>query len=269
MDYSKYLNNALAPITKANQEIYDKGEDMPLAHVLDRKDKNELLNGGNLKGENGYYHHEDGGVYVAALTKMPNVTVEMIDWWFWWYAAESVRYQIWYPGKHFKTESEWNGTYNDESKSHQERLHNSIHFVTEDIGAGTETLAIDFRSPEAFGFDMAKMEQSKTKSIICAKGGFYDKGVWTTDFCHAIREIDNGIELRSRFWIGYEIDRINKFGRSIFNRILNFPSIKRKLIPKDLGRHLFYHCSQEYSHLATILPELYLEANSVEAEENL
>ena len=30
-------------------------------------------------------------------------------------------------------------------------------------------------------------------------------------------------------------------------------------MPKDVGKHMFHHCTQEYSNLADILPELYKE----------
>ena len=185
----------------------------------------------------------------------------MIDWWFWWHATESIRYQIWYPEKHFGIKSDWGGYYNDESKSYRERLNHSTHYVTEDIGVGKETLVIDFMSPEAFGFDIGKMRTSKMGTIICGKGGFYDKGVWTADMCHAVRETEDGLEMRSRFWIGNEIDRMNKFGRTIINSLLNKPFIKRRLIPKNLGRYLFFHCTQEFNNLSSILSVLYQKEN--------
>ena len=54
-----------------------------------------LLNPGYLKIENGYGVMPDGVHYTAILTKMPKVTGEMINWWFWWMPQEDLRYKIW------------------------------------------------------------------------------------------------------------------------------------------------------------------------------
>ncbi|TDA30619.1 MAG: hypothetical protein DSO00_00830 [Archaeoglobi archaeon] len=54
--------------------------------------------------------------------------------------------------------------------------------------------------------------------------------------------IDGGIELRSRFWIGEEI-RVRGLLRKFFNLLLSKPSVKRKIIPKNIGKHMFRHCA--------------------------
>jgi len=122
----------------------------------------------------------------------------MIDWWFWWHAAEGVRYQLWYPDMHFDISSDFRGHYDDDSLTYIERLHLSTHFVTEDIGLGSEEIMIGFKSPIDFGFDKSIVKR-KDVTIICGRGGDKNKGVWNGDMCHFVRDTKEGVEMRSRF----------------------------------------------------------------------
>ena len=253
-----YLTRKNASIPATTLAVLEKGGDIPVHEVLKLEDINHLLQADYLDRENGFHHFADGSVYVAALTNMPRVSIEMIDWWFWWHAAEDVRYQIWYPKMHFTIAADFQGYYNDNTKSYRERLHLSRHLVTEDIGTGKEKILIDFMSPTEFGFDARQLDPEK-ETIICARVGSPDRGVWGTKMCHVVRMTNDGVEMRSRFWIGHDIQRMGGFAQQLLNSILNKPFVKRKLLPKNLGKAMFHHCSQEYSNLAEFLPQLYQE----------
>lgn len=259
--FSKYLNRANSPMPEDHKALLQKGEEMQAAQMLDRRKVNALLDEGYLDGENGYKRQEDGSTYVAVLTQMPKVSVNMIDWWFWWHAAEGVRYQIWYPEMHFDIDSDFGGYYEDESKTYRERLHLSSHLVTEDVGIGKDKILIDFMSPANFGFDETRLDP-KIETIICARVGSPERGVWGTEMCHYVRVKETGVEMRSRFWIGHEVKRMGGIAQGFLNSILNTGFVKRKLLPKELGRSMFHHCSQEYHNLADILPELYREEHT-------
>lgn len=260
--YDQYLNRPDSKIPQINREILEKDKEIPFEKLLKIENKNKLLEVGYLDAENGFYHFEDGSAYAAVLTPMPKVTVEMIDWWFWWHAKEPIRYKIWYPEMHFDISSDFGKFYDDESKTYRERLHLSTHFVTENIGTGKEKIIIDFMSPEEFGFYPSNLKIENDETIICAKVGSFSKRSWHTKMCHAVRKINDGIEMRSRFWIGKEIKRMDKFGENIINSVLNKPFVKKKLIPKNIGRYMFHHCTQEYNNLASILPEIFKEETS-------
>jgi len=100
----------------------------------------------------------------------------------------------------------------------------------------------------------------KITAIICARVGSEIPGhaVWHTWMCHCAREAEKGVELRSRFWIGEEIEVSGPL-TSILTRLLNILSVKKRMIPGNIGKHMFHHCSQEYHNLAEILPEVYEE----------
>jgi len=256
--FDKYLDRKNAPMPQGHLDILQEGKEISAASVLQRNEVNKLLNSGYLASENGFFRQEDGSTYVAVLTKMPKVTLAMIDWWFWWHAAESVRYRIWYPEMHFDNDSDFGGHYDDETKTYKERLHLSTHFVTEDIGLGKEKIIINFMSPSEFGFDINKLNP-ENETIICAKVGSPKTGVWAVEMCHFVRVTDDGVEMRSRFWMGHQLQRMGGFGQAFLNVILNKSFVKRNLIPKEIGHHMFHHCSQEYHNLGAFLPELYQE----------
>jgi len=255
--YDHYLQRANAPIAAEHNEIINKGEELALSDLLSRSEINQLSNAGYLSSENGYRRLADGSVYVAAHIDMPEVSIEMIDWWFWWHAAEDVRYQLWYPDMHFSIKADFNGQYNNESMTYRERLHLSQHLVIEDIGVGREQILIDFMSPKEFGFNHGRIDPS-LETIICARVGSPERKMWGTEMCHYVRRTATGVEMRSRFWIGTKLTRMK---RSVLNGpihwFVNQSLIKKSIIPQQLPAKMFYHCSQEYHNLAQILSELY------------
>jgi len=257
-NFDKYLNRANAPMPKEHLEILKSGKEISTEAILPRNEINQLFNDGYLIAENGFRRLEDGSAYITVLTPMPNVTIDMINWWFWWHAKEGRRYQIWYPDMHYDISADFQGSYHDASKSYQERLQLSTHVVTEDVGLGKEKIMIDFMHPVDFGFDGKKLNPDEN-TIICARVGSPDKGAWGTEMCHFVRTTDKGVEMRSRFWIGQKIYRMGGFAQGFINSILNSTFIKKKLIPKEVGRCMFHHCSQEYHNLTEILPKLYQE----------
>jgi len=255
--FDKYLQRPNAPMPQHHLDILKSDIPIDQSEVLDRKDINLLFDTGYLNTENGYRRNDDGSHYTAVLTPMPNVTIEIIDWWFWWHAAEPVRYQIWYPEMHFDNNADFQGRYDDETLSYRERLHLSTHRVTEDVGMGKGEIIIDFMHPSEFGFDPSKLNDDVT--IICARVGMPNEGIWFTDMCHFVRRVGDGVEMRSRFWMGYEIKRIGGFAKPFLNRVLNNSFVKKRMIPAIAGSSMFHHCSQEYHNLAERLPEIYEE----------
>jgi hypothetical protein len=89
-------------MTPAPQEIYDTLADGPIdsSEALHIADRNDLLNPGYLPCERGYCIMPDGTGFIAMLTEMPGVTMDMIEWWFVWHGVEDLRYAIWCPTDH-------------------------------------------------------------------------------------------------------------------------------------------------------------------------
>lgn len=99
MDYQTLLNkkNAVIP-----EEIAKNLAKSGHIHLTKFQNKDDILSDEVLRREMGFGRMADGDYLVSMVCPMPNVTKEMIDWWFWWHPQEDIRYQVWYPGEHFK-----------------------------------------------------------------------------------------------------------------------------------------------------------------------
>ena len=73
-------------------------------------------------------------------------------------------------------------------------------------------------------------------------------------FSHVTRAIPDGIELRSRFWIGWIIvdKEPVRVGEGLPTNVL-----------EELAHRLAYHCPKEYYNLAAILPDVYAENSGI------
>jgi hypothetical protein len=130
------------------------------------------------------------------------------------------------------------------------------HHVVEDIGGGVlNAVDISFLAPEDFGFDMSRFRSPNAEALAAANvmaRGVDDPGDGPglpVAFVHLVRKVDGGIEVRNRFWVGYQIvDR---------KPVLALPTGVR--IPEEAARGLFMHDVQEFANLAAILSQLYRE----------
>ncbi len=205
------------------------------------RDKNKILSDTSIQKEAGYVRYENG-YYVAMYCEMPNVTKEMLDWWFWWHPQADIRYKAWYPSAHKKI------GYATKDKSYFNcenlpKFQNNTQYPREEIGEKTATLRIRFVSPAEFGFDKSVMEENNIVGAICGHVGV--KGLFShTEMCHIIKQTDNGVLLISRFWMG----------ESLKSKLL-----KKVVLTDSLAKGMTEHCCIEYRNLAEILPCLYEE----------
>ena len=76
--------------------------------------------------------------------------------------------------------------------------------MLEDIGPGPDELVLEFRYPHELGYEEEKVGTDACAALICANGHGPVPGQGVAAIMtHFVREIPGGIELRSRFWIGY------------------------------------------------------------------
>lgn len=256
--YAKYYSCASAKIPP---NVIRDIESSPYSNAdsLAYENINDLLSPGYLAIENGYCNMQDSSVFVAVLTEMPNVTGEMLDWWFWWHPISALRYKVWYPESHFGTSLDVDiDEYSNRKGAYATRYWNTTNYPVEDIGTGKETLSIKFIPPADFGFDVTRFGEANVATAICAVVGSVSKKLTQhTYMCHFVRKKDTGVEMRSRFWVGHTVIKSGFAEGTILNRIINKKAVKKLLLPKKVGFALAMHCAQEYNNLARILPELY------------
>lgn len=239
LSYSKYYYMEMA---KPDQAMVDRVNQGPIdpKDALRIQDLNDLLNPGYLASEFGYCVMPDGSGYISNITKMPGVTPEMFDWWFLWHGLHPLRYKVWDPDDHFdvRVSDEDRRRLLDPNIPMRERIWGVKHYIKEDVGLGHvfEPIA-DFQSPEEFGFDMKRFKSPNVETAICA-GGF---------MCHFIRKIERGVELRSRFWLGWTV--VDK----------KPVRIEGAEWPESDVKGATLHNIKEFTNLAKILPLIYAE----------
>lgn len=255
LPYAKYYYRPMATPNPRLMEILSKGP-MDPAKALPLERLNDLLDPGYHEVETGYCVMDNGLGYVAVNNVFPGCTVEMLQWWFAWHAAGTgLRYKIWCPTCHggiTVCDSDRRKLL-DPSLPLEEKYTGVDHFVMEDIGGGLDDIIITFLKPEQMGFDPEKLKTSPVKAMF---GGYgltenraHPTGKVPAVMIHTCREIEGGVEFRTRFWMGA---RINK---GVPMCVL--PQGLR--VPVEAPMGLAFHNVVEFSNLASILPELYAQ----------
>lgn len=244
MPEARYYNTEFAVMPDDVADAVAAGPVDPDA-ILAFEDIAQLTEPGYLDTENGYCRLDDRTGFVAARTDMPGVTKDMVQWWFWWHTVKDIRYKIWCPGAHYAIGAEDMDRMTDDSLSPEERYLYNTNYPVEDVGFGKAPLAIEFVEPETFGLDPSTFEENGVEMAICGIVSLKLNNVYIdhTYMCHLFRKKGDGLELRSRFWLG------KAFRRPIMGVV----------ITENTALDMMLHCTQEFNHLAGFLPEIYAE----------
>ncbi len=205
--------------------------------------KNDILSNTDLQKEIGFRKMDDGTYLVAMVCPMPEITTEMIDWWFWWHPQADERYQVWFPGEHLgigysKKQKEY---FNQKSCP---AFQNNTQYPTEKIGGASLPLRIDFVKPEEFGFSEQIMKENDIPKIVCGHVGVFNNLVKHTEMAHIFKQTENGLFMISRFWLG---------------KTMKNPLLRKLIITENMAKGMAEHCCIEYRNLREILPVLYEE----------
>ncbi len=211
--------------------------------ATDFSDKNIILKCESLQKEAGYRKMENDRYLVSMYCPMPQITPEMIKWWFWWHPQKDERYQVWFPGAHFSIGYSKKQADYFESKSCPE-FQNNTQYPVEKIGGMKMPLRIDFVTPEEFGFSKEIMEENNIPLIVCGHVGAFNGLIWHTEMAHIFKQTEDGLFMISRFWLG----------KSMKNSLL-----RKLIITEDMAKGMAEHCCIEYRNLVEILPVLYQE----------
>lgn len=249
-----YLSRPLTPPVADVAEAIERGP-IDVADALPLADAERLLDPAPLPVETGWCTLPDGVGYVAVRTPMPEVTGEMVDWWFDWHPREAIRYQIWHPAAHEDNSVEpWRGA--PRAKAHW----GTVHHPVEDVGTGMVRARIEFKAPTEMGLSTDALGHPDVATIVCGYAGDDTRRVRHTAMLHVfLRDPESGgVVLRSRFWLGaalrpYLPGPLAAGGAWALNRW----AVRRLALPKGLPQGLARHCSEEYANLGALLPELH------------
>lgn len=207
------------------------------------ENKNEILINKSLQEEIGYCKMQDGNYLVSMVCPMPNVTKEMVDWWFWWHPQNNKRYIAWYPSQHFKISYDKKQKDYFNSTSVPKFIPNT-QYPLENVGNTKMPLAINFKNPIDYGFDKTIMEKNNIATIVCGTVGAFHNLFMHTEMAHIFIQTENGLQLVSRFWIG----------KRLKNKL-----IRGKLLNDETAQGMAIHCCVEYRNFAKKIPLMYKE----------
>mgnify|MGYP001235134725 CR=1 FL=1 len=222
-------------------------------------DLNRLLEPGYLDGETGYCAFPDGTGYTASLTYFPGATAQMFRWWFWWHSVEPARYTLWYPWNHISALAQNRDVLTAPDLGDEQRYVGNTHHVDEYIGADLQKLAISFVEPSAFGIDVNALPRANIHAHACANVYLRTPRLRTASMVHLARDTDDGFELRSRYWIADHLVLGTGKRTVSIDRLATATGLKARLAGESLAYEQLLHDQIEFTHLASILPDLYRE----------
>lgn len=246
MQRDEWMNKPLPPIPPEIAAALEEGAITAVPFA----EKNRILREPELRNEVGYRRLEDGNWLVSMVCPMPNVTPEMIRWWFWWHPQADERYQAWFPREHYGI------SYAKKDRPYFRQstcpaFQNNTQYPTERIGAMKMPLRIDFVTPEEFGFSGELMAENHIPLIVCGHVGAFRGLIWHTEMAHIFQQTDHGLMLYSRFWIG---------------QTLKMGLLRRQILTEDTAGGMAEHCCVEYRNLAALLPEVYTKMHGAASE---
>ena len=209
--------------------------------------KNDVLLNSDLQNEVGFKKMDDGAYLISMICPMPNITAEMIEWWFWWHVQDNLRYQVWFPCEHIRI------SYPPKDRSFFEQpevpaFRANTQYPVERIGGMKMPLRIDFVTPEEFGFSRQIMKKNHIPKIVCGHVSALNGLVQHTEMAHIFKQTEDGLFLISRFWLG---------------KRMKSPLLRKLIITEKMARGMAEHCCIEYRNLCEILPLLYTDNQKV------
>ena len=247
LPYARFWNPVMADISA---DAHRAVANSPMAEALFPPMAQALGNIPDAEVQNGFTIASDGAMRVNLVTEMPDVTPQMIDWWFGWHGDSPERYKLWHPKAH--VHAQWT-TQPPVGSTGRARYVGHTSEVDEYLGSAMIRGAIQFRRPEEFGLVDAAVAAGVDATAVCARTGLVDLPVDLGYLAHHVAAVPGGSVMRSRFWLG---------GPDIAARSAPLraavPVAKRLVGLTELdARALLVHCSQEMTHLATFLPAIY------------
>ena len=251
--YYKYYLKEFATLSDERKEFL-KNPVGDMKSGLDINDRNMLFEPGYMTGEVGIFPTKEGGKLVSNRTIFKDCKGEALQWWFAWHGLDPLRYSIWDPYDHYGLEVSFEDKRKmmDPNLSDLEKCQNVLHVVEESLvmGEPPATLFLFFKNPADVGYDADKIGTKDCSFLVCANVEIQSPmGRVPIFMTHMARDLAEGCELRSRFWMGYNI--IDGKAEYLMPHGMEFPM--------PLAEQLLSHNFNEYTNLTEVLPRVYQE----------
>ena len=208
----------------------------------------------------GVYQMEDGTIFLSAITPIPDVTGEMMEWWMIWHQLDPLRYALWNPEDHFDAHVDEEGRkrFLDKNIPIRERLWGVTGYVTESWNGedNPNPGELHFVSPASVGLKNELVGTPKCKAIICANNSTKIGPVnYPVLMCEFVRENAEGKnEWVVAAWMGHNVDLAT--GKE---NTFKLPKPVLKKMASDMPAMFIVHNHKEVAHLNKVLPALYAE----------
>jgi hypothetical protein len=254
--YERYFSGDL----KLRHEVLSSlKRPMQRVDALAPSNVNALLDPGYRPVENGFCELEDGSAYVASHVPFPGATGEMYAWWFWWHSVEPARYTLWYPYNHIAARPVNRDVLTRPGLTHEQRYVGNTHHVDEYIGSELLRISIRFVDPAELGLDTSRFERAGIVGHACARVSLRNAPLEVVTMVHLARKTPDGIEQRSRYWIGHKVALRLLGARLPVDAIGAALGTKRRMAGARMAYEQLLHDQIEFTHLASFLPELWRE----------
>lgn len=216
-----------------------------------------LLDPNYRSPKQGYAVLDGSTAYVQNSLLFPGATAEMFRWWFTWHPVEKERYMLWFPQAHIDTNVKDPARLANRNLSYEERLYDNPNYVKELVGPAPMEILIRFTDPSKLGFDPAAYKRAGfTASASAIVGPAQAPDVINSMMLHMGRDVEGGMELVSRYWIGGHPELLRFEGAEKAAGMMakvGFNDIVAEMTAYELAVHDMI----EFNHLAGILPALY------------
>jgi hypothetical protein len=243
------------PVATPSDEVIAAIDSGPFdfTEALPRAEASRLCDPEPMEVETGWTKLPDGSIQVAFRTELPDLTPEMVEWWFDWHPLRDDRYRAWHPQEHFGNRALPGAI--SQAKSYW----GAVIFFDEDVGDGRTQLRTEFTSPLGFGIPGDPSASGDVAVIVSARVG--DAYMTHTDMIHVFLRQGDGLVLRSRMWIAERV-RLRLPGPLAALEDVGENLVSRKLVrdfavPDGIGAAVARHGAEEHAQLNVILPGLH------------
>jgi hypothetical protein len=220
-------------------------------------DLNRLIDPSYSTPKQGYAVLDGSTAYVQNRMFFPGASAEMLRWWFTWHPIERERYMLWFPQAHIDNSVQDPARLADTSLSYEDRLYDNPNHVVELIGPQAMQLLIRFTDPVKLGFDAQAFKRAGfTASASGISGSAQAPDVINSLMVHIARDVDGGMELFSRYWIGAHPELLRFSGAEKAAEMMEKIGWNDQMA-EMMAYELAVHDMIEFNHLAGLLPALF------------
>lgn len=214
-------------------------------------DRSKLVTGAYADTAAGFATLPDGTGYVSDVNVLPNVTAEMLHWYFVWRGLSPDNYAATGAGRHISAQTMQTAKSMDDDLADFEKYWDTTQTVVTAGEMGPATRYENFKCPSDVGFPF-DFESGKTPDLICIRG--YHEGeppAAMPDYfvCHQLVGIDGGVEVRTKMWLGWTV-RYGKSYKALPDGFFMQPMMAMGPLMENQA---------DMAELAAVLPGLYAE----------